>query len=107
MNFLRVSTPEEKTALLNFASDQYRVYAIAYVSFQGVLGNGKCNCVSNLPSGKPDIFSFYQCDCGAGLYSICEFKYPRGEKLKMVVEIFKLFIHKLFFNFLKFLRFAT
>ena len=94
MNFLRMNTPAEKTALLEYASDQYLMWAVSYIFFHGVLGNFKCNCVSSFPSGKYDVFSFYQCDCGAGLYSICEFKYPRGEKLKIIVEIFKLFIHE-------------
>ena len=102
MNFLRISTPEEKTAILEFASDQYRMWPAAYIFFNGVLGNFKCNCVSNIPSAKIDVFSIYQCDCAAGLFSICEFKYPRGEKFKHCENVQVYICY-----FFKFPRFAT
>ena len=73
MNQLRLDSPEETLAVLDYAGDQYQRAIPGYITYYGTLGNNWCNCVSNEKSGIATVYRVHQCFCSSALFSMCEF----------------------------------
>ena len=78
MNLIKLETPEITTAVLDYASDQYRRFLPYYIFTAGTLGNNLCRCISNQKTGIASSFAKHQCFCSDAFYAMCEFQFPRS-----------------------------
>ena len=82
MNLLRLDSAESTAVALAYSGDQYLRYYFSYTFVSGTLGNNWCRCVSNEKTGIATTFLKHQCLCSIAYFAMCEFKFPRGKKMR-------------------------
>lgn len=86
MNLLRLDSPDATAVSLAYSGDQYLRYYFSYTFVSGTLGNNWCRCVSNEKTGIATTFLKHQCLCSVAYFAMCEFKFPRGKKMKFATK---------------------